>query len=420
MPRVSQHTHRRHAAVSLNVDFELLPPRRARNRAVGRYLVVADVSLFYHSIYTHTIPWALHTKEIAKRQRWDMALVGNAIDAATRDSQDGQTLGVPIGPDTSLITAETLLSAVDQRLHSLLSSECPACRVLRYSDDFEISTRAASDAEVALECLQRALGDYELRLNPAKTRIVECPSHLDAPWVLDLSNYRFRKPEAIEAKDSVRYFDRAFELAKAFPGDAVLTYAVRRVRHTRVREANWSLFQNLLLHAVSLDGSLLQDVLYILRPRSSGRTPELSSLAELINFQIQRHAPLGQCSEVAWALWAAIVFKLPLEPDSAKVISRVDDSVIALLALDAAKQGLVPSGLDPTRWMPYLTTDELYGEQWLLSYQASALGLGSDSHIRADPQFKYLLDNAVAIYDTAVPLSIPRPSTQTLSGVAMV
>lgn len=30
------------------------------------YELRVDISWFYHSIYTHTIPWALHTKKIAK------------------------------------------------------------------------------------------------------------------------------------------------------------------------------------------------------------------------------------------------------------------------------------------------------------------------------------------------------------------
>ncbi len=406
--------------MSLNVDFELLPPRRARNRAVGRYLVLADVSLFYHSIYTHTIPWALHTKERAKTNRWDTNLVGNCIDKAVQNSQDRQTLGIPIGPDTSLVIAEVILSAVDQKLAGLLRAQCPSCRVLRYSDDFEMSTRTLSDAEVALQCLQQTLGDFELRVNPAKTRIVQSPHPFDAPWVLDLTNYHFRKAQTIQAKDLVRYFDKAFQLSAAFPNDAVLTYAVRRMRGTRVLEANWPLYQNLLLHAVSLDGGLLQDVLYILRPGLSGREPDLNSLGELVNFQIQRHAPLGQHSEVAWAIWAALVFKVPLEEKSAVDISTVEDSVVALLALDAKSQGLVPTGLDTSRWEAYQTTDELYGEQWLLSYQADALGLGSDNHVQQDPQFKYLRDNRVNVYDKAVPLTIPSPSAPRLSGVTFV
>lgn len=40
--------------------------RQAKDRGTAKALLVADISEFYHSIYTHSIPWALHTKPIAK------------------------------------------------------------------------------------------------------------------------------------------------------------------------------------------------------------------------------------------------------------------------------------------------------------------------------------------------------------------
>ena len=59
-------------------------PDRATPRTlirVGtRYLLRADISQFYPSIYTHTIPWAAHTKGIAKASFNNMGLFGNVLD----------------------------------------------------------------------------------------------------------------------------------------------------------------------------------------------------------------------------------------------------------------------------------------------------------------------------------------------------
>ncbi|MCV5837901.1 RNA-directed DNA polymerase, partial [Escherichia coli] len=74
-----------------------------------------DISRFYHSIYTHSIAWTYHTKDISKRNRSN-SLFGNVLDKHSQDSQDGQTIGLPIGPDTSLIIAESLLSNIDLKL----------------------------------------------------------------------------------------------------------------------------------------------------------------------------------------------------------------------------------------------------------------------------------------------------------------
>jgi hypothetical protein len=96
--------------------FDAIPVARARSRTASRYLLATDLSQFYPSIYTHSIPWALHTKSVAKAKPNDYSLLGNVLDLAMRNGQDKQTIGIPIGPDTSLVIAEAILSSVDVQL----------------------------------------------------------------------------------------------------------------------------------------------------------------------------------------------------------------------------------------------------------------------------------------------------------------
>ena len=63
---------------------------------------------FYHSLYTHSIPWALHGKDNAKANRQNPAPIANSIDTALRNTQDQQTLGIPVGPVTSDLLSELL------------------------------------------------------------------------------------------------------------------------------------------------------------------------------------------------------------------------------------------------------------------------------------------------------------------------
>ncbi len=74
--------------------------RRARVYAQGRYLLRTDISRFYPSVYTHSIPWAIHGKEYSKQHRFDKNL-GNQLDKLVQSCQYGQTNGIPIGPDTT-------------------------------------------------------------------------------------------------------------------------------------------------------------------------------------------------------------------------------------------------------------------------------------------------------------------------------
>ena len=64
---------------------------RAFCRASARYLLQTDIDNFYPSIYTHVIPWALHTKSAAKQRRHNYNLAGNVLDYIVRNSQDQQT-----------------------------------------------------------------------------------------------------------------------------------------------------------------------------------------------------------------------------------------------------------------------------------------------------------------------------------------
>ena len=40
--------------------------RQAKDRGTAKALLVADISDFYHSIYTHSISWALHTRAVSR------------------------------------------------------------------------------------------------------------------------------------------------------------------------------------------------------------------------------------------------------------------------------------------------------------------------------------------------------------------
>lgn len=94
-----------------------LPRLRSLRRRGHRYLLSSDIDQFYPSIYTHAIPWALHTKATCKAELRlpgkGAHLLGNQLDRATQAMNDGQTRGIPIGPDTSLVLAEILLTAVE-------------------------------------------------------------------------------------------------------------------------------------------------------------------------------------------------------------------------------------------------------------------------------------------------------------------
>lgn len=132
------------------------------------YIAHADISDCYGSLYTHSIPWALHTKETAKQERKNKHLIGNVIDSHLQDMSYGQTNGIPQGSVLSDFIAEMVLGFCDQILSEKLNGEVQDCRIIRYRDDYRIFTNNPNDSDLILRYLSETLADLGMRFNPSK------------------------------------------------------------------------------------------------------------------------------------------------------------------------------------------------------------------------------------------------------------
>jgi hypothetical protein len=147
-----------------------------------KYLVKADVKNFYPSIYTHSIPWAIHGKAFIRQpaNRNDFTYFGNRLDKLFQNSNDGCTNGVAIGPAVSDLAAEIVLSAVDRALSEALGQDV---LVLRFKDDYRILAKSEEAGLSAIKALQAALKDYRLELSDEKTQFHKLPNGIFREWV---------------------------------------------------------------------------------------------------------------------------------------------------------------------------------------------------------------------------------------------
>ncbi|MGE0062424.1 MAG: RNA-directed DNA polymerase [Xanthobacteraceae bacterium] len=84
----------------LKLDFGERDRRLSSISVNNTFVLISDIARYYHSIYTHALSWAVHGKQFAKKNR-SYKHLGNRLDLLSRNSQDGQTIGIPVGPDTS-------------------------------------------------------------------------------------------------------------------------------------------------------------------------------------------------------------------------------------------------------------------------------------------------------------------------------
>lgn len=386
------------------------PRLRALHRANGRYLLIADIQQFYPSIYTHSLPWALHSKPVAKTQRRNMNLLGNRLDTWAQRSQDSQTRGIPIGPDTSRVLSEILLTSIDIELESWTS----VLKGFRAVDDYELTFRNRSEAENALGMLQSILSDYELQLNEEKTCILELPLPMEDTWSETLRSFQFRNTPSSQIRDLISYFSLAFELAHQHPTKSILRYAIARISSETLRPTTWLTYQDLLIQsAVAEPGTLKYVLSELSKYQQQGCLIIKDKIQEALDELILRHQPLCHGSEVAWAVWIAISLGIPLLKSSTDRLSEIEDPLIPLLALHADSKGLTPTGLNLTKWASLMTPEELWGQNWLLCYEANIKGWLPTSHaidhVNADPCFSFLKNQGVSFYnDRASSTKIPK------------
>jgi hypothetical protein len=380
-------------AVVPRLSQRVLARLRARRFVGTRYFFRTDINQFYPSIYTHSVPWALHTKVFAKAHM--NATPGDRIDRALRNQQDGQTVGIPIGPDASLVIAEIILSAVDASLGPR--------RGLRHVDDYELGFPTLAEAETAFNELQGLLAEYELNLNPRKTRIIEGPLPVEEEWVIELGRFPFRGTKPIaQLNDAIALFSRAAALAKDHPLSAVTRYAMTMAQRWTFANEGWWTFQGLLFNATTADPATLPVAIVLLeRHLATGRTVNKTAARTMIEATIARHAPLTHGSEVAWALWMAIQFEVDLSPRSAQLVSAMEDDVVALLALDANTRGRFPANaLDITRWRGLVALPSaLHDDHWLLACEANRKGWLHCAAVAGHAFFTVLERNNVSFYD---------------------
>lgn len=133
------------------------------------YILHSDILDCYGSIYTHSVAWAIHTKELAKEKRNDPSLIGNQIDRLLMHMTFGQTNGIPQGSILMDFIAEMILGFADLELTKKINYfGIVDYEILRYRDDYRIFTNNPQDAEKILKLLTEILIDLGMKITTQK------------------------------------------------------------------------------------------------------------------------------------------------------------------------------------------------------------------------------------------------------------
>jgi hypothetical protein len=133
------------------------------------YALFTDITDCYGSIYTHSIPWAIHTKETSKSNKKANSLIGNIIDDHIRYMSYGQTNGIPQGSVLMDFIAEIVLGYADLKLTEKINNSISDYHIIRYRDDYRIFANNPQDIELITKYLTEVLIELGMKLNSSKT-----------------------------------------------------------------------------------------------------------------------------------------------------------------------------------------------------------------------------------------------------------
>ncbi len=143
-----------------------------------------DITDCYGSIYTHTIPWALHGEKVIKNDflypsNPKKKYLGNSIDTAIQSMQYSQTNGIPQGNALMDFIAEIILGYADAKLTYKIKSYnrrekqnlITEYSILRYRDDYRIFAKNQETLIKIAKLLTETLYELNFKLNSQKTFI---------------------------------------------------------------------------------------------------------------------------------------------------------------------------------------------------------------------------------------------------------
>jgi hypothetical protein len=336
----------------------------------SRYVVKADISNCFPSIYTHSIPWAVVGKESAKQHKKDTEWF-NQIDKFTRNLKFGETHGVLIGPHTSNIISEIVLIAIDYELAN------KGYKYTRHIDDYSCFVETHEKTEQFLLDLSSELKKYELTLNHKKTEIIELPVASVEHWVNKMNSFCFSQKKDsggnvyMAHKELKSYLDLAIELLGKTSNTAIINYAIKVIAKKKLREYSQKYYLKRIHHLLLLYPYLVTLIDEFVFEKFDIELDEKKQIANNI-FELGLDRQFYEAS--SYALFFAIKHNFKLEIDGVladKVIDS-DDCIFMMLAYLYDKEN--KKEIDKYSVRAKEKNENEFDRYWLFVYQV----LGAD------------------------------------------
>lgn len=330
-----------------------------------RYMIHADISKCYPSIYTHAIPWALVGKDAAKANVKNNKEWYNQIDHFAQIVKNGETHGLLIGPHTSNILSEIILCAIDENLSKKYMS------YIRNIDDYICYVNTKEEVDNFIIDLNRELRKYDLLMNHKKTEIYELPICVVETWVHKIQNYiaTFQKfKEYVDYKEVQAFIDFTIKLvSENADNNSIILYAVKSLKDFNLTK---NAQEYLIKSVVSL--SLLYPYLVpilgeFIFKKYEADTNQIQKYANMI---YEKYIQKNNYEACSFALLYAIDSNSKIDSIDVEIIKSSQDCILMLMAFIYCKKNNLKSEVKQLK--QYAKELEQKGEMdqyWLFVYE---------------------------------------------------
>lgn len=330
----------------------------------ARYLVEADIANCFPSIYTHSIPWALVGRGVSKANR-DEREWFNKIDKFLRNTKNGETNGILIGPHTSNLISEVILVTVDESLFQ------KGYKFIRHIDDYTCFVDSYEKALRFTIDLAEELKKYNLLLNHKKTEIKKLPIAMTSQWVRRLNSFDLTADYMdFVGLDKVRRFlDAAIDLTCANNNNAaIINYATKVLSNKKLTPNAKTYFVNTIHHLVLLYpylARLLEE--HVFNSCNVAKDVIRRFSNNLLTLGIESNLN----ESIAYAIYFSLVYDFPLENEVHEIAINSRDCIVLLLGyLYETKHNKSKSNLKEYKKLAEELSDEnTFDEFWLFTYE---------------------------------------------------
>lgn len=385
------------------INFPLHRAKKSYIEATSDWLVRTDISRFYPTIYTHSIPWAAYGKERVKSSLhvYDGSFA-DRLDVLVRACNRNQTVGIPVGPETSRILAEIISSRIDSEFS--IAAPNPSIKSAdRLQDDWIVGSSTLEGAEKILSAISASYREYGLDINGSKTSVTHILASKMESWKSEISSFLSHRMGALHGSRLEEFLSLCLRLQLSEPSEPVLNYALSVVESRRFPRKDAQPLESFLLKAAAISpGSMDRICRIILNIEHGSGGLSRDRLASRFSELLEKHFSNGAIFEAIWILYTMRGLKKPFS--ASRIMDQVESvssSAIRLLMLDMRDKGICTSRLPVQKWETEVSEERVLCDwTWLYAYEAMRRGwIGDPKGILSKPFFKPMHERNIVFYD---------------------